>query len=58
MKSSIVLLVLAMEISGFADCTTRCDDAFLVGVSGFSKAVCNEAVQLSFADGLVAKVDS
>ena len=57
MKKSIVMSVLAMGISGFADCAAQGDDAFLVGVSGFSKAVCNEAVQLSFADGLVAKVD-
>ena len=34
--------VLAVGIGGVADCTTRCDDAFMVGVSGFSKAVCNE----------------
>ena len=42
MNKSIVLSVLDVGIGGFADCTNRCDDAFLVGVSGFSKAVCNE----------------
>ena len=42
MKRSIVLSVLAVGIGAFADCATPSDDAFMVGVSGFSKAVCNE----------------
>ena len=42
MKKSIVMSVLAVGIGGFADCATPRDDAFMVGVSGFSKAVCNE----------------
>ena len=42
MKKSIVMSVLAVGIGGFADCATQSDDAFMVGVGGFSKAVCNE----------------
>ena len=42
MKKSIVMSVLAVGIGGFADCATQGNDAFMVGVGGFSKVVCNE----------------
>ena len=34
MKRVIVMSVLAMGISGFADCAAQGDDAFLIGVGG------------------------
>ena len=42
MKRYVVMSVLAAGIGCFADCAAQCDDAFLIGVSGFSEAVCNE----------------
>ena len=43
MKKSIVMSVLAVGIGGFADCAAQSDDAFLIGVGGFSKTVCSES---------------